>query len=226
VGAWVAEQAPNADAPGELIEFTADGRLQPAVYGKRASTFRRDGSKVYIADPEAPDDRERDDVFELKNDRLIMSTGNGDLPFMLPTDGLRRAEPADSSKGLAGRWEGTMKFIGVSECRLAWTFDADDSGSCTMEIRAPTGVSLRFAPVGDRLVYRFTDLRIAALARTFVRGNVGAILKSTAWRVEDDLLTIDEYWSPDADGNARRTFNRFSEPSQDSSQETPSSEKR
>jgi predicted Ser/Thr protein kinase len=220
VGSWVAEQAPDADAPGDLVEFAADGRLEPDVYGKRASTFRREGAKVFIADPEAPDKREQDDVFELKNDRLMMSGGE-DLPFMLPTDGLRRTAPVDPPKVLAGKWEGTMKFLGVGEGRLAWTFDSDDSGQCTMEIRAPTGVSLRYAPIGDRVVYRFSDSRIAALAKTFVRGNVGAILKSTPWRVDGDVLTIDEYWSPDPKGNSRRTFKRFVEPAEQNSAPQP-----
>jgi hypothetical protein len=119
-----------------------------------------------------------------------------------------------------------MKFIGVSEGRLAWTFDSDDAGGCTMEIRVPTGVSLRYAPIGDRVVYLFSDSRIAALARTFVRGNVAAILKSSPWRVEGEVLTIDESWSPDPKGSSRRTFKRFVEPSPNSSQETPSSEQR
>ena len=144
---------------------------------------------------------------------------------MLPTAGLRRTEPADPQKALAGKWEGAMKFLGIGEGRLAWTFDSDDAGECTMEIRAPSGVSLRYAPIGDRVVYRFSDSRIAALAQTFVRGNVGAILKSTAWRVDGDVLTIDEYWSPDPKGNSRRTFKRFTDRAPNSSQEAPPSEK-
>ncbi len=179
IGKWGLQGTrPENTAERHVVEINADGKGSLSIVREETQQYRIEGHQLILTNPTTG--KEEKDRFEFREGQLVLIAPPSGQ-FAKEEIVLRRIGSATSADSLVGTWEGTLHIEDVGSATVTQTFDAEEPGQTTMQVRLSKPVSFFFSVIGDKMLWA-PDADSAA--------------SPAEWRVTDDKLHLTNFLLP------------------------------